>query len=294
MTQPATSSAIQPATDRSIRQLVHTTEQPGTGILRPFPSAALPHIDPFVFLDTGAPRQLGEREIYVGPHAHRGVQPVSLLFRGRIEHRDSLGNHRSVDSGGVQWLISGAGALHEEILGGDLEGVFHMAQLWINVPAANKLDPPAHHAVTPDQVPVLRELGEGVELHLYAGELDDAVGPAPAATPVLLAHVVVSPGGRVRIPIPAGWTAALTVVDGEIDVGEARGLGPGTTPVFADDGTQVSLSSAAGGEVLLMAGQPLGEPIATGAGFVMNTPEEIAQAHADLRAGRMGQLAPSR
>lgn len=282
-------------TERSVHQLVRTTPMAGSGILRPFPSQQLPHLDPFVFLDTGAPRQLGDAEIYVGPHAHRGVSPVSLLFRGRIEHRDSLGNHAKVASGGAQWLMAGAGALHEEVLGGDLEGVFHMAQLWINVPAASKLDPPEHHAVTPDRVPVLRELGEGAELHLYAGELDGAQGPAPSSTPVLLAHVIVSPGGSVRVPVPQAWTAAVTVVDGALCVGEAgEALAVGDTVVFAKDGDALALTSEAGGEVLLMAGQPLDEPIATGAGFVMNNQAEIQQAYVDLRAGRMGSLAPSR
>ena len=117
--------------DRTLATLSSPAPQPGTGILRPFPSRQLSHINPFVFLDTGRPMNLGSREIYVGPHPHRGVQPVSLLFRGRITHRDSLGIHRTVDSGGMQWLVAGSGALHEEVLGGDEEGVFHMAQIWL-------------------------------------------------------------------------------------------------------------------------------------------------------------------
>jgi redox-sensitive bicupin YhaK (pirin superfamily) len=129
-------------TNRTIDTLTGATAQPGTGILHPFPTRELPHIDPFVFLDTGAPKDLGDTDIYVGPHSHRGVQPVSLLFRGRIEHRDSLGNDRRVLSGGMQWLVSGSGALHEEVLNGDDNGIFHMAQLWINVPAALKMNPP--------------------------------------------------------------------------------------------------------------------------------------------------------
>ena len=97
---------------RTIQTIVRPSPQPGTGILHPFPTRELAHIDPFVFLDTGAPRNLGDGDIYVGPHTHRGVQPVSLLFRGRIEHRGSLGNDRVVKSGGIQWLVAGSGALH--------------------------------------------------------------------------------------------------------------------------------------------------------------------------------------
>ena len=97
--------------NRSVATVVSVEPQPGTGILHPFPTDEVAHLDPFVFLDTGAPRNLGSGDIYVGPHPHRGVQPVSVLFRGRIEHRDSLGNHRTISSGGMQWLV----AVHRRI-----------------------------------------------------------------------------------------------------------------------------------------------------------------------------------
>lgn len=266
---------------------------PGSGILRPFPSEALPHLDPFVFLDTGAPRALGDGEIYVGPHAHRGVQPVSVLFRGRIEHRDSLGNHVSVSSGGSQWLVAGAGALHEEVLRGDDEGVFHMAQLWVNVPAAQKMDPPAHHAVSADRVPEIDAFGPDVHVRLFAGELEGHQGPAPAGSPVVVAHVTLAPGGAIELPVSKAWNAMLTVVDGVVRVGD-EDLEAGATPVFENDGEVVAFGSLSGGQVLLMMGAPIGEPIATGGGFVMNTQDEIELAFADLRAGEMGSLTASR
>jgi hypothetical protein len=280
-------------TDRTIRTLTGAAPQPGTGILHPFPTDELPHVDPFVFLDTGAPRNLGIGDIYVGPHAHRGVQPVSLLFSGRIEHRDSLGNERTVTSGGMQWLVSGAGALHEEVLTGDDDGVFHMAQLWINVPAALKMNPPEHHAVTAGDIPEITTLGPGSTVRLYAGEVAGHTGPAPMPTPVLVAHVTIDAGGRLTVPVPRGWSAAFTVVAGQVQVGNET-VGEGDTPVFNDDGDAITVASDTGGQVLLMCGDPIGEPIAMGGGFVMNTSEEIDTAFKDYRAGAMGQLAPSR
>ena len=280
--------------DRSIKIIATASPQPGTGILHPFPSGALPHLDPFVFLDTGEPKHLGDSDIFVGPHPHRGVQPVSLLFRGRIEHRDSLGNHRTVSSGGIQWLVAGSGALHEEILNGDERDVFHMAQLWINVPAALKMVPAEHHAVPADRVPEITSLGTGSTVRLYAGELAARRGPAPMPTPVRVAHVILEPKAEVTIPVQAGWTAAFTVVAGTIAAGDSRALTPGDTPVFEDDGDSITATSSDGGEFLLMCGQPIGEPIAMGGGFVMNTREEVAQAFADYRSGRMGELTPSR
>ncbi|MEM7340622.1 MAG: pirin family protein [Actinomycetota bacterium] len=281
-------------TDRSITTVYEPEPQPGTGILHPFPTAEIPHLDPFVFLDTGAPRHLGEHEIFVGPHPHRGVQPVSLVFRARIEHRDSLGNHATVTSGGMQWLVAGAGALHEEVLNGDEKGVFHMAQLWVNVAADQKMGPPAHHAVAPDEVPVLTDLAPGVTVRLFAGELDGVSGPAPLGTPVLIAHVMVVSPTSVTIPIPPGWTTGVTVVDGAIDLDGRHGLAAGATAVYADDGDQITIGSTTGGEALVMAGQPIGEPVVMGGGFVMTSDDDIAVAFEDLRAGRFGDLTPSR
>jgi redox-sensitive bicupin YhaK (pirin superfamily) len=280
-------------TDRTIRTLTGATPQPGSGILHPFPTQELPHIDPFVFLDTGAPRNLGANDIYVGPHSHRGVQPVSLLFSGQIEHRDSLGNDRTVASGGMQWLVSGSGALHEEVLKGDGDGVFHMAQLWINVPGKLKMDPPEHHAVAAEDIPEIGSLGHGAVIRLYAGDLYGRSGPAPMPTPVLVAHVALTSGAKVSVPVPAGWTTAFTVVAGSVTTG-GRDLGEGDTPVFNDDGKAVTVTSQSGGEFLLMCGEPIGEPIAMGGGFVMNTTEEIDAAFDDYKSGRMGQLAASR
>lgn len=279
---------------RAVHQISRVAPQPGTGIQRPFPTRELPQIDPFVFLDTGTPKQLGDHSIYVGPHPHRGVQPVSLLFRGRIEHRDSLGHHRIVDSGGMQWLVSGSGALHEEVLGGDEEGVFHMAQLWVNVPAELKMADPEHHAVDAEAVPELTSLGEGSLFRLYAGRLAGQDGPAPLPTPVLVGHLTLEPGGEATIEVPAGWNAAFTVVAGTVDTHGQSGLRGGDTPVFGHDGDTLHVSSPSGGQVLVMCGAPIHEPLATGGGFVMNTSAEVQQAFDDYRSGRMGELAPTR
>ena len=197
-------------------------------------------------------------------------------------------------SGGIQWLVSGSGALHEEVLQGDEAGLFHMAQLWINVPASRKMDPPEHHAVAAERVPEIRSLGEGSSVRLYAGQLEGETGPAPMPTPVLVAHVKLEPAGRATVPIPPGWTCAFTVVAGSVSCDAADRLIPGDTPVFEDDGETVSVHTETGGELLLMSGEPIGEPIATGGGFVMNRPEEIETAFADLRSGRMGTLVASR
>ena len=168
-----------------------------------------------------------------------------------------------------------------------------MAQLWINVPAALKMNPPGHDAVPADQIPEIDSLGQGARVRLYAGELAGRTGPAPMPTPVLVAHVTLEVDGEVTIPVSRGWTTAFTVVAGQTQVAD-RSLDEGDTPVFNDDGDTITIASSVGGQFLLMRGEPIGEPIAMGGGFVMNTAEEIDAAFTDYHAGRMGQLAPSR
>ena len=195
----------------------------------------------------------------------------------------------------MQWLVAGSGALHEEILNGDPDGWFHMAQLWINVPADLKMADPEHHALGAEAVPDITSLGHGSLLRLYAGELAGRRGPAPLPTPVLIGHIRLDADGRITIPVPSGWTAAACVVAGKAvaSVDEAP-LPTGATPVFDDDGESVGFSSVSGAELLLMAGEPIGEPIAMGGGFVMNTGQEITEAFDDYRNGLMGALAASR
>ena len=160
----------------------------------------------------------------------------------------------SVTSGGMQWLVSGTGALHEEVIGSDEDGIFHMAQLWINVPAAMKMDPPEHHAAPAESVPEL--VKDGVTTRLFAAT---------------------------TVPVPEGWTAAFTVVAGHVSITERDALSPGDTAVFADDGESMTVRSTDGGQILLMGG-----------GFMMHTHDEIEAAFADYRAGAMGSLTRSR
>jgi len=143
----------------------------------------------------------------------RGVQPVSLLFSGRLEHRDSPSDDHTVLSGCVRWLVSSSGALHEEVLTGDDSGIFHMAQLWINVPAELKMNPPEHHAVAAEAIPEIVSLGANTTVRLYAGDLAGQSGPAPMPTPVLVAHVVIEPGGSASIPGPSGRTSGRLLSD---------------------------------------------------------------------------------
>jgi len=280
-------------TDRSIEIITRPQPQSRRGLLRPFPTEELRHVDPFVFLDMAAPEHIGDGSHVVAPHSHRGVQPVGLVFRGRVEHRDSLGNQITVTSGGMQWLMAGSGVMHEEILAGDDDGVLQAAQLWVNLPAAAKMNPAEHYAVDASDIPEITSLGQGSVLRLFAGTLTGVEGPEPHAASVLLAHVALIPNGTITVDLPTGWNAAATAVAGQPTVG-GESLEPGNTVVFRDDGDTVSFGAPSGGQLLLMAGEPIGEPVAMGGGHVMNTPEEVAQAFADERAGHMGHLSATR
>jgi redox-sensitive bicupin YhaK (pirin superfamily) len=133
-------------TDLSVEIITRPQPLPGRGLLHPFPTKDSRQVDPFVFLDMAAPEHIGDGSHFVAPYCHRGVQPIGLVFRGQVEHRDSLGDQVTVTSGGIQRLVAGSGVMHEEILAGD-DGVLHAAQLGVNLPTAAKMNPPEHHAV---------------------------------------------------------------------------------------------------------------------------------------------------
>ena len=164
----------------------------------------------------------------------------------------------------------------------------------LSVPADMKMAPPEHHAIASDDVPVLSDLSEGVRVRLFAGSLAGRSGPAPLGTPVLIAHVELDAGSSVTLPAERDWAAGFCVVAGSVDLPGTACLEAGATPVFNNDGDTITVGSTSGGEVLLMVGQPIGEPIAMGGGFVMNTAAEIERAFSDYDSGAMGTLTPSR
>jgi quercetin 2,3-dioxygenase len=249
-------------------------------------------LSPFLLLDHAGPREFPptEQRLGVGPHPHRGFETVTIVQAGEVEHRDSSGAGGRIGPGDVQWMTAAAGVVHEEFHGREFArrgGPFEMVQLWVNLPARHKLAPPRYQAILARDIPAV-ELGAGSRARVVAGELGGARGPAETVTPMLVAELHLE--GTAALAVPEGWTALLVGLAGELRVNGSQPLGPDSYALLERAGTDLALAAAPGTRALLLAGQPLGEPIAGYGPFVMNTQAEIRQAIADFQAGKMGRL----
>ncbi len=286
---------------RSVTRVVNghrTLEGEGFAVRRPFPTAQLDHVDPFLLLDEMGPSDLGPGEARGAPdHPHRGFETVTYLLAGRMEHRDSQGHAGRLGPGDVQWMTAGAGVVHSEMpepgfkaAGGRLHGF----QLWVNLPRRDKMMRPRYQDVPAARIPTVRT-PDGVSVRVIAGQALGAAAVIDTRTPIMYLHFTLAPGGQLRQPVPREYNAFAYVFGGEGLVGrDRRPVGEGQLALLATDGDEVALAApeAAPGplELLLIAGLPLREPVVRYGPFVMTTKEEIAQAIEDYRAGRMGSI----
>ncbi len=247
--------------------------------------------DPFLLFDHFAFNDPIEGPLVGFPmHPHRGIETVTYMLEGSVHHRDSLGNSGLIGAGDVQWMTSGSGIMHEEMPRRSPEGNVFGFQLWVNLPAALKMSQPRYQEVNAETIPMVEK--EGVKIRLVAGEVEGIQGPVTeiAANPVYI-DVELDPGSAFSYSIPRGHTAVAYVFEGEAAFGvDDQGQGKLIEAVhmveFSDgDRLQIQTTPDSGVRFMLIAGAPFKEPIAPYGPFVMNTPEEIQQALADLRNG---------
>jgi len=248
-------------------------------------------LDPFLLFDHFAFNDPLEGPIRGFPmHPHRGIETVTYMLEGSVNHRDSLGNAGLIGSGDVQWMTSGRGILHEEMPRRSPQGNIYGFQLWVNLPAARKMEMPRYQEVSSGTIPVVRR--EGIAIRVVAGEVDGVAGPVAeiAANPLYL-DVQLEPGASFAQPIPAGHTSIAYVYHGEGEFGlNEDGAGQvveAVRMVVLGDGDElrVQASPATPVHFMLIAGAPFREPIVPYGPFVMNTEDEIRQALNDLRNG---------
>jgi redox-sensitive bicupin YhaK (pirin superfamily) len=266
-----------------------TRDGAGVSLHRALGSPALPLLDPFLLLDQI--RSADPNDFLAGfpEHPHRGFETVSYLLTGAFEHRDSVGNHGRIADGGAQWMTAGHGIVHSEMPrqepGRELWGL----QLWVNLPAARKLIKPRYQDLGASAIPELDVADARVRL--VAGTIGATRGPVDGidVQPTLL-DAKLAAGARFRHPLPGGHTAFAWMLDGEARFGRRA------TPVRAGQlavlsrGTELEATAPSGGRFLLIAGAPIGEPVARRGPFVMNTDSELQQAFADYRAGTLTRL----
>lgn len=247
--------------------------------------------DPFLLFDHFAFNDPIEGPLVGFPmHPHRGIETVTYMLEGSVHHRDSLGNSGLIGAGDVQWMTSGSGIMHEEMPRRSQEGNVFGFQLWVNLPAALKMSQPRYQEVNAETIPMVEK--EGAKIRLVAGEVEGIQGPVTeiAANPVYI-DVELDPGSAFSYSIPRGHTAVAYVFEGEAAFGvDDQGQGKLIEAVhlveFSDgDRLKIQTTPDSGVRFMLIAGAPFKEPIAPYGPFVMNTPEEIQQALADLRNG---------
>jgi redox-sensitive bicupin YhaK (pirin superfamily) len=262
----------------------------GVHLTRHLAEGALEALDPFVLLDEIHSANPTDYALGFPSHPHRGFETVSLMLDGRFRHRDSRGGGGVVVPGGAQWMTAGSGIVHSEMP--EMDGASTELwgfQLWVNLPRAEKWRAPGYEEIAPDRVARV-ELDRGGVLRVTAGELLGARGPvAPRTTQPILATLRMAAGDDVELRIPRDHSAFVLAAEGSPTIGpRAESIREGSLAQLSDRGELVRIRSAAPSQLLLIAGAPIREPIAHGGPFVMNTQEEIEQAFADYRAGRLG------
>lgn len=250
-------------------------------------------ITPFLLFDyagpwnfepnAGAPRGVGQ-------HPHRGFETVTIVYDGEVSHRDSGGGGGTIGKGDVQWMTAGAGVIHEEFHSAGFSrsgGPFRMVQLWVNLPAKDKLAKPAYQAITADTIPSV-DLG-GASARIIAGEIEGTRGPARTFTPINLWDVRIAAGADVALPLPEGHNALVAVLSGHVTIG-GRAIGEAEIAQLSVQGEGAALHADGDAMLLVMTGEPIDEPVFGHGPFVMNTRAEIVQAIEDFNAGRFGGI----
>ncbi len=252
-------------------------------------------VSPFILLDYNSKYYFApaERPRGVGVHPHRGFETVSIAYKGKIAHHDSFGNSGVIDEGDVQWMTASSGLLHKEYHEkgfSEKGGLFHMVQLWVNLPAKVKMSPPKYQAITNDEMgKYLLPDGAGV-IEVIAGNYKEVKGPAFTFTPVTLINAKLEKGGKAAFSFPAVFNTCALVIEGSIIVNGTEKAESDHFVLFGNDGEDVTIEASEKAIVLIMSGEPINEPIAAHGPFVMNTQTEIMKAYADMNRGRFGFL----
>lgn len=271
---------------------METSDGAGVSLRRFIGSPPLDSLDPFLLLDAF---RSDDPEDYVAgfpPHPHRGFETVTYLLAGRMRHRDSTGREGVIEPGGVQWMTAGRGIEHSEMPEQE-NGLLYGFQLWVNLPAALKMSEPRYQEFSPGAIPTERR-EEGMELRVVAGCTSRGTcGPVRGIAVAPLYLDVRLPGGALlREPLPLEHTAFLFVADGAVEAGHgSERIEAGNLAVFSSGEEAEVRGIAEDSRLLLIAGRPIGEPVARQGPFVMNTREELVEAFRDYQAGRFGRMA---
>ena len=282
------------AVKRTLRTTVPTRtvlEGGGFPVRRPIPMSAL--TSPFLLLDEMGPVNWPPSAAIGAPnHPHRGFETVTYLLRGRMNHADSAGNSGELNPGDVQWMTAGRGVIHSELPHPDFYetgGVMHGFQIWVNLPAANKMMQPRYQDVPAQDIPVVSSQDELVTVRVIAGQSLDQSAVIDTVIPITFLHMILKPGGEIIQSIKKGLNGMIYCFSGSLKI-DQKTLNDGQLGILSDgDEVHLSVSDSAkeDANILFLAGPEIDEPIARYGPFVMNTEQEIMQAYADYNAGTL-------
>ena len=253
------------------------------------------HASPFLLLDYASPAEFKPTSSPrgVGIHPHRGFETVTIVYQGEVAHKDSTGSGGVIGPGDVQWMTAGAGILHEEFHSPEFTqkgGTLEMVQLWVNLPAQNKMTAPRYQAIVDKQIPVVALPDGAGSLRVIAGNYMQSQGPAQTFTPINVWDVRLVQDRQVTLSLTEGDTALVVVLRGSVVVNGKVGR-EAEVVALEREGSALRLEANSDTTLLVLTGAPINEPIVGYGPFVMNTRAEIQQAMSDYQNGKMGQIA---
>ncbi len=249
-------------------------------------------ISPFLLLDYAGPTDFApsDKPRGVGQHPHRGFETVTIVYAGEVEHRDNAGNSGKIGPGDVQWMTAARGILHEEMHGREFTkrgGKLEMVQLWVNLPAKDKMSAPGYQGILNQMIPAVALDDNAGKIRIISGNFNGVVGPARTFTPINLWDIRLNKSKTLTLELEEGSTTAVLVLKGKVLVNGKETVSATELVLFERDGKEISFEATEDATLLLMNGEPIDEPIAGHGPFVMNTQEEIKQAIVDFNAGRL-------
>ena len=264
----------------------------GQGVAERSPFLLLDYAPPYTFVPNSGYRR------GVGQHPHRGFETVTIVYQGELEHRDSTGAGGIIGAGDVQWMTAGGGIIHEEFHSPAFSqkgGVFQVAQLWVNLPAKDKMTAAHYQGITAAQIPSVALPGGAGHMRLIAGDWQGHSAPAQTYTPMRVWDLRLAAGASADLPQPEGWNTLLLVLHGSVQINGAGTAQSAQIATLSATGTGLRLANTGEAEatILLLSGEPIDEPVFGYGPFVMNSREEINQAIDDFNSGRFAQAASS-
>jgi quercetin 2,3-dioxygenase len=252
-------------------------------------------MSPFYLLDYNSKFQFppSDKPRGVGPHPHRGFETVTIAFKGKVAHHDSRGSSGVIGEGDIQWMTAGSGILHKEYHEAEFNrtgGDFHMLQLWVNLPAKDKLTTPKYQAILKSQIEKFQLADNKGSVAVIAGEYEGVKGVAHVFSPVEMYYCELKARALLGLTLPSDYNTGLLLLEGSVRINDVEIVPVDHFCLFNNDGTDIQVTALEDARFMLLSGEPLNEPIAAYGPFVMNTPAEIREAMRDFGSGKFGFL----